>query len=63
MRLAPAFDRLLTGWREQGYELVATGDLFAALDIAKLPHHEVEYGEIPGRTGRLLKQGAEFLAA
>jgi undecaprenyl phosphate-alpha-L-ara4FN deformylase len=61
MRLAPAFELLLAGWREQGYSLVATRDLMGALDLSKLPHHEVRYGEVPGRSGKLLQQGAEFL--
>lgn len=63
MKLAPAFEALLSGWREQGYTLVGTREVFASLDIAALPHHEVEYGEIPGRSGRLLKQGPEFLGS
>jgi peptidoglycan/xylan/chitin deacetylase (PgdA/CDA1 family) len=63
MRLAPAFEELLVGWRKQGYELVSTREIYSRLDLARLPHHEVEYGEIEGRSGRLLKQGPEFLAA
>ena len=30
MKLAPAFERLLEGWKAQGYELVAMRDLVAA---------------------------------
>ena len=62
MKLIGQFEQLLVGWREQGYTLVATRDIYARLDVSKLPHHEVEYGEIEGRSGRLLKQGPEFLA-
>ncbi len=32
MKLAPAFERLLAGWKEQGYEIVAMRDLFAATE-------------------------------
>lgn len=62
MKLAPVLDQLLTGWREQGYELVATRDLYAALDFKDLPRHEVRFEEIPGRSGTLMVQGPAFLA-
>ena len=62
MKLAPAFEKLLTAWREQGYELVSLRDLATSLDAAKLPRHEVVRGEIAGRSGTLMLQGPEFLA-
>jgi len=62
MKLAPVLDRLLAGWRAQGYELVATRDLYAALDLKELPRHEVRFEEIPGRSGTLMVQGPAFLA-
>ena len=62
MKLAPAFDRLLSGWKAQGYGLVSLRALRAALDPARLPRHELVMGEIPGRSGTLLVQGPEFLA-
>lgn len=62
MKLAPVLDRLLAGWRAQGYELVATRDLYAALDLKALPRHEVRFEEIPGRSGALMVQGPAFLA-
>lgn len=62
MKLAPAFDRLLTGWKDQGYELVSLRDYAGSLDKTNLPHHEVVLGEIPGRSGALALQGQEFLA-
>jgi peptidoglycan/xylan/chitin deacetylase (PgdA/CDA1 family) len=58
MKLLPAFERLLAGWRAQGYRLVSTGELFASLDAAALPLHRVVMGEIPGRSGALALQGA-----
>jgi peptidoglycan/xylan/chitin deacetylase (PgdA/CDA1 family) len=51
------FDALLSGWREQGYELVSLKSLHESLDIARLPRHEVVLGEIPGRSGTLALQG------
>ncbi len=61
MKLAPVFERLLTGWKQQGYELVSMQKLHAALPIDELPRHELLLGEVPGRSGTLLLQGAEFL--
>jgi undecaprenyl phosphate-alpha-L-ara4FN deformylase len=63
MRLLPVFERLLQGWRERGDELVATRDIAAALDRAALPHHNIVWAEVPGRSGVLAAQGAEFLPA
>ena len=57
MALMPVFDKLLAGWKAQGYELVATRDIAAGLDRGKLPVHEVVMGEIPGRSGVLAVQG------
>ncbi|CAB1369231.1 polysaccharide deacetylase family protein [Denitratisoma oestradiolicum] len=62
MKLMPVFDRLLAGWKAQGYELVSLNAVRNSLDPAKLPRHEVRLGEIPGRSGTLLLQGPEFLA-
>ncbi len=62
MKLAPAFDRLLAGWKAQGYDLVSLRSMRDALDIARLPRHELAMGEIAGRSGTLLVQGPEFLA-
>lgn len=58
-KLLPAFDRLLEGWKNQGYELVSLKSLFESLDPAALPRHEVVYGEIPGRSGTLALQAKE----
>ena len=63
MKLAPAFDRLLAGWKAQGYDLVRLRSMRDGLDIAHLPRHELAMAEIPGRSGTLLVQGPEFLAA
>jgi len=57
MALMPAFEQLLTGWKAQGYELVATHAMAAKLDRKSLPVHEVVMGEISGRSGNLALQG------
>ena len=51
------FDRLLSGWKAQGYMIVGLNSLFRTLDPAALPLHEVVYGEVPGRSGRIALQG------
>ena len=60
-RLAPVFERLLEGWKSQGYSLVSLRDYAADMDIAGLPRHEVVAGAVPGRSGLLAVQGREFL--
>lgn len=57
MRLAGAFDRLLAGWKAQGYRLVCARALFDSIDRARLPHHRVGTGEVAGRSGTLAIQG------
>lgn len=56
MKLRPVFDRLLRGWREQGYDLVAMRSLLPALDPALLPAAAVSAGTVPGRSGTLAVQ-------
>jgi undecaprenyl phosphate-alpha-L-ara4FN deformylase len=62
-KLAPAFERLLAGWKAQGYELLSLRDYCDGLELEQLPHHEVVFGEVPGRSGRLALQGPAFLAS
>ncbi|MBL0125738.1 MAG: polysaccharide deacetylase family protein [Betaproteobacteria bacterium] len=61
MRLLPVFDKLLAGWKDQGYELVSTETVYRNLDRAHLPYYEAKSGSIPGRSGLLLLQGRPFL--
>ncbi|MFN0316847.1 MAG: polysaccharide deacetylase family protein [Burkholderiales bacterium] len=62
MRLAPVFEALLAGWKDQGYRLASLGEYFEWLPEKNLPRHEVRVGEIPGRSGTLMLQGPRFLA-
>lgn len=62
LRLIDTLDRLLAGWREQGYQLVSLGQLRDTLDMETLPRHEMRVGEISGRSGTLMVQGGEFLS-
>ena len=61
MKLAPAFERLLAGWRSAGYALVSLRDYFDSLELKTLPRHVVAAAEIPGRSGTLALQDKEFL--
>jgi peptidoglycan/xylan/chitin deacetylase (PgdA/CDA1 family) len=61
MRLAPAFEQLLVGWKAQGWTLGPTRMLFDAVEPMALPRCETGPGSIAGRTGTLLVQGPEFL--
>lgn len=56
-------EALLTGWREQGYEVTSIQALAAGLIVDKLPRHEVVIGTVPGGIGNVLVQGEEFLSA
>ncbi|HEX9304442.1 MAG TPA: polysaccharide deacetylase family protein [Thermoanaerobaculia bacterium] len=58
MKWLPTFERLLSGWRRQGYELVSIEALFRSLPPGGLPKHDVVMGEVPGRSGTLAVQGA-----
>ena len=61
MKLLPQFEKLLGGWREQGYTMTTTRAIYESLNVDRLPRHEVVYGEVPGRSGTLMLQGDEFL--
>jgi len=62
LKFLPIFDRLLNGWRAQGYQLGALRTLADTLALEALPRHEVKDGTVPGRTGTLLVQGPAFAA-
>ncbi len=57
MKFLPVFDRLLTGWRNQGYRPGALRTLANEMMLDALPRHEVKHGTVPGRAGTLLTQG------
>jgi peptidoglycan/xylan/chitin deacetylase (PgdA/CDA1 family) len=52
--LAPALQRLLRGWREQGHALVTLAQYHAHVRSRPLPRLPVAWGEIPGRSGQLI---------
>jgi undecaprenyl phosphate-alpha-L-ara4FN deformylase len=61
MRLAPVLDRLIVGWKAQGYRVTSLRMLYETTRALALPRHEVGPGTVPGRSGTLLVQGREFL--
>ena len=56
MKLLPVLERLLSGWRAQGHQLVSMATLCASLDVAVLPGCAVRAGTVPGRSGTLACQ-------
>jgi undecaprenyl phosphate-alpha-L-ara4FN deformylase len=56
MKLLPVLERLLSGWRAQGHELVSLAALRASLDTAALPECAIADGTVPGRSGTLACQ-------
>lgn len=66
MRLQHTFEKLLIGWKAQGYELTPTQHIYARLardqkNQLTLPYFVAEQSEIAGRSGTLLLQGKPFL--
>jgi peptidoglycan/xylan/chitin deacetylase (PgdA/CDA1 family) len=61
MKLSGAFEKLIAGWKDQGYALVAMRDLVLGREPFTLPLHEVVAGAVPGRSGTLAVQGRPFL--
>jgi peptidoglycan/xylan/chitin deacetylase (PgdA/CDA1 family) len=57
MKLRPVFEQLLQGWQAQGYALCSLAELATGIDRAALPRCAIEWGSVPGRSGRLLVQG------
>lgn len=62
MKLLPQFEELLHHWRANGVEMLSLGAYLEAAGGSDLPRHRVEIGTVPGRSGTLAVQGAEFLA-
>ncbi|WP_297577564.1 hypothetical protein [uncultured Deefgea sp.] len=60
IQAADDFIRLLKGWIEQGYQVVALGELYQQLDQALIPYHEVVYQSCTGRYGLLATQGVRY---
>ncbi|MFC5474068.1 polysaccharide deacetylase family protein [Paraherbaspirillum soli] len=55
-KLAPIFEKLLQGWRAQGYDLVAMEDLYQQVKDQPLPSLPLLWAELPGRSGEMIMQ-------
>jgi undecaprenyl phosphate-alpha-L-ara4FN deformylase len=53
-KLAPIFERLLLGWRKQGYQLSSMADYYEKIRHIPLPEYPVSWGKVPGRSGELI---------
>ena len=60
LKLLGTFEALIDGWRNQGYDLVSLRQYHQSLNLATLPRHELRFGEIAGRSGKLTLQGSPF---
>jgi hypothetical protein len=57
MKMLPVMESLLTGWLDQGFHLGTMADGYRTLDVARLPHREIVWAQVPGRSGRLACEG------
>lgn len=55
-KLAPVFEKLLAGWRAQGYTLTSMRDAYQQQKETMLPISQLNFGELPGRSGTVLLQ-------
>lgn len=55
-KLAPIFEQLLNGWREQGYQFASMGDYYQEVKQADLPVKAVQWDTLPGRSGEVIVQ-------
>lgn len=53
-KLAPIFEKLLTGWRQQGYQLISMGDYYQQIKAQQFPVRALRWGAVPGRSGELI---------
>jgi peptidoglycan/xylan/chitin deacetylase (PgdA/CDA1 family) len=53
-KLAPIFERLLSGWKAQGYRLASMAEYYDKIKDAPLPQHTLQWGQVPGRSGELI---------
>jgi peptidoglycan/xylan/chitin deacetylase (PgdA/CDA1 family) len=57
MQLLPQFEWLVRAWVEEGCVLVAMRDVAARLGSDATPRHDIDFDEVPGRSGLLAVQG------
>jgi undecaprenyl phosphate-alpha-L-ara4FN deformylase len=62
MKLIDAFERLLVGWREQGFALGSMATAYARIDAQRVPTRRWRWGSIAGRSGELMLTGERIVA-
>ena len=62
LHLLPVMEKLLVMWRANSGGVRSLGEAFRSLDLARLPHHQVGWGQVPGRCGYLAMQGRQVPA-
>ena len=60
MKMAEAFEKLLWGWKDQGYQLVSLRTMSNSINKANLPRCDVYMGNFQGCSNTLLVQGNAF---
>ena len=60
IKFLSAFERLVSAWKSNGYQLVPLADIHSSLEKETLPLHSVNFAEVPGRSGLRMVQGAAF---
>ena len=58
MKLIGAFERLLDGWKSQGFALGTLAEAYRRVDVAAVPLRHWRWGAISGRSGELMLGGA-----
>jgi undecaprenyl phosphate-alpha-L-ara4FN deformylase len=57
MALLPVLEKLLVMWGAASGGVRTLGDVHRTLDLRRLPHHQIGWGQVAGRQGYLAMQG------
>ena len=57
MKLIDAFERLITGWKDQGFALGTLAEAYARVDPRSVPLRTWRWGAVGGRSGELMLTG------
>lgn len=62
MKLLPAFEHLIAGWREQGFRLGTMADAYRRIDRSTVPAKRWAWGTVDGRSGTVMLTGLPPIA-
>lgn len=57
MKLMPSLERLIEGWKRQGYALGSLAEAYARIDTQRLPARLWKWGKVAGRSGDVMTTG------